>query len=107
MRHNRAGFKLKRNVAARNSLLRGLVTSVIENDFAITTVPKAKAVRPLVDRMITLGYSTNCARMSSMKTRLFTLTWKRLTYSNTKGSWLTGRISAIVSRRWQTAAAAL
>jgi large subunit ribosomal protein L17 len=55
MRHKVAGFKLGRNVAARNSLLRGLVTSVIENDFAITTVPKAKAIRPLVDKMITLA----------------------------------------------------
>jgi large subunit ribosomal protein L17 len=55
MRHGKAGFKLKRNVAARDALLRGLVTSVIENDFIITTVPKAKAVRPLVDRMITLA----------------------------------------------------
>ena len=55
MRHGVAGYKLKRNVAARNSLLRGLVTSVIESDFIITTVPKAKAVRPLVDRMITLA----------------------------------------------------
>jgi large subunit ribosomal protein L17 len=32
-----------------------LVTSVIESDFVITTVPKAKAVRPLVDKMITLA----------------------------------------------------
>src|SRR5580692_9178753 len=55
MRHGVAGYKLKRNVAARNSLLRGLVTSVIESDFVITTVPKAKAVRPLVDKMITLA----------------------------------------------------
>ncbi|HTC88350.1 MAG TPA: 50S ribosomal protein L17 [Bryobacteraceae bacterium] len=55
MRHGMSGFKLKRNVAARNSLLRGLVTSVIESEFVITTVPKAKAVRPLVDKMITLA----------------------------------------------------
>jgi large subunit ribosomal protein L17 len=55
MRHGRGGFKLKRNVAARDSLLRGLVTSVIDNDFAITTITKAKAIRPLVDRMITLA----------------------------------------------------
>lgn len=55
MRHKRAGYKLKRNVAARNSLLRGLVTSVIENDFCITTITKAKAARPLVDKMITLA----------------------------------------------------
>ena len=55
MKHGVSGYKLKRNVAARNSLLRGLVTSVIENDFAITTVPKAKAIRPLVEKMITLA----------------------------------------------------
>jgi large subunit ribosomal protein L17 len=55
MKHGVSGFKLKRNVAARNSLLRGLVTSVIESDFIITTVPKAKAARPLVDKMITLA----------------------------------------------------
>ena len=55
MRHKVAGYKLGRNIASRNSLLRGLVTSVIENDFAITTVPKAKAIRPLVDKMITLA----------------------------------------------------
>ena len=55
MRHGVSGYKLKRNIASRNSLLRGLVTSVIETDFVITTVPKAKAVRPLVDKMITLA----------------------------------------------------
>ncbi len=55
MRHKRAGFKLKRNVSSRRSLLRGLVTSIIEQERIITTVPKAKAAKPLVDRMITLG----------------------------------------------------
>ncbi|HEY4362958.1 MAG TPA: 50S ribosomal protein L17 [Bryobacteraceae bacterium] len=55
MRHKRAGFKLKRNVAARNSLLKGLVTSVIEHERVVTTVPKAKAIKPLVDKMITLA----------------------------------------------------
>jgi large subunit ribosomal protein L17 len=55
MRHKVAGFKLKRDVGARKALLRNLVTSVIQEERVITTVPKAKAVRPLVDRMITLG----------------------------------------------------
>ena len=55
MRHKRAGYKLKRNLAARDSLLRGLVTSVIEQERVITTVPKAKAARPLVEKMITLA----------------------------------------------------
>jgi large subunit ribosomal protein L17 len=55
MRHRVGGFKLKRDVGARNSLLKGLVTSIIEHERVVTTVPKAKAVKPLVDKMITLG----------------------------------------------------
>src|SRR2546425_1309200 len=55
MRHKVAGYKLKRDVAGRKSLLRGLVTSVIEHERVVTTVPKAKAVRPLVEKMITLA----------------------------------------------------
>src|ERR1051325_9419227 len=55
MRHRVAGYKLKRPVDSRNALLRNLVTSVIEHERVITTVPKAKAVRPLVERMITLA----------------------------------------------------
>jgi large subunit ribosomal protein L17 len=55
MRHLRGGSKLKRDVGARRSLLRNLVTSVIEHERVVTTVPKAKAVKPLVDKMITLG----------------------------------------------------
>ena len=55
MRHNRSGYKLKRDVGARNSLLKGLVTSVIQEERIVTTVPKAKAIKPLVDKMITLA----------------------------------------------------
>jgi large subunit ribosomal protein L17 len=55
MRHKQAGYKLKRNIASRRALFRGLVTSVIEHERVITTVPKAKAVKPLVDKMITLA----------------------------------------------------
>jgi large subunit ribosomal protein L17 len=55
MRHKVAGYKLKRPVDSRNALLRNLATSVIECERVITTVPKAKAVKPLVERMITLG----------------------------------------------------
>lgn len=55
MRHRRAGYKLKRNVGARRSLLRNLVTAVIERERIKTTVTKAKAAQPLVDKMITLA----------------------------------------------------
>ncbi len=55
MRHKRGGYKLGRPVDARRALLRNLVTNVIERERVITTVPKAKAARPLVEKMITLA----------------------------------------------------
>ena len=55
MRHRNAGFKLGRNTSHRRALLRNLVTSVIIEDRVQTTVAKAKAVRPLIEKMITLG----------------------------------------------------
>jgi large subunit ribosomal protein L17 len=55
MRHRKGGFKLKRDIGARRSLLKGLTTSVIEHERVVTTVPKAKAVKPLVEKMITLA----------------------------------------------------
>jgi large subunit ribosomal protein L17 len=55
MRHRVGTAKLKRDVGARNSLLKNLVTSVIDKERVITTVPKAKAIKPLVEHMITLA----------------------------------------------------
>jgi large subunit ribosomal protein L17 len=59
MRHRKAGVKLKRDISARRALLRGLVTNVIEEERITTTVPKAKAARPLVEKMITLAKEDN------------------------------------------------
>jgi len=55
MRHLVAGSKLKRDSGSRKSLLRNLVTSVILEERVVTTGTKAKAVKPLIDRMVTLG----------------------------------------------------
>jgi large subunit ribosomal protein L17 len=55
MRHKEAGWKLGRNTAHRRSLLRNLVTSLIVEERIETTLPKAKAMRPQVEKMITLG----------------------------------------------------
>ncbi|HKD85882.1 MAG TPA: 50S ribosomal protein L17 [Terriglobales bacterium] len=55
MRHRRAGWKLGRNTEHRRALLRNLVTSLIVEERIETTVTKAKAMRPHVEKMITLG----------------------------------------------------
>src|SRR3954468_6479522 len=55
MRHRVAGWKLGRNTSHRRSLLRNLVTSIIMEERIETTAVKAKAMRPHVEKMITLG----------------------------------------------------
>lgn len=55
MRHRVAGWKLGRNTEHRRALLRNLVTSLILEERVETTVTKAKAIKPHVEKMITLG----------------------------------------------------
>lgn len=55
MRHLNSGSKLGRNPAHRRATLRNLVTNVIERERITTTLTRAKAARPLVEQMITLG----------------------------------------------------
>lgn len=55
MKHKVSGKRLKRDGGSRKALFKGLVTSVIEQERVVTTVPKAKAVKPLVEKMITLA----------------------------------------------------
>lgn len=55
MRHLRAGSKLGRNPAHRRATLRNLVTNLVEKERIQTTLLRAKAARPLAERMITLG----------------------------------------------------
>jgi large subunit ribosomal protein L17 len=61
MRHLKGGFKLRRNPAQRKSLLRNLTGSLIEKNRIETTLAKAKAVRPIVEKMVTLGKSGSLA----------------------------------------------
>jgi large subunit ribosomal protein L17 len=55
MRHLKAGRKLNRTSAHRKALFRNLVTSLIEHEQVRTTDAKAKELRRIADRMITLG----------------------------------------------------
>ena len=55
MRHRVAHRKLGRTSEHRKALLRNLCTSLIVNERLITTLPKAKELRPFAERAITLG----------------------------------------------------
>jgi large subunit ribosomal protein L17 len=55
MRHQKAGRKLGRNATHRLSLKRNLTRALIEHERIITTVEKAKELRPFVEKLITLA----------------------------------------------------
>ncbi len=55
MRHRVQGKKLSRDSAQRKALLRNLVTSFLEKERIRTTLSKAKATRPVAEKMITLA----------------------------------------------------
>jgi large subunit ribosomal protein L17 len=55
MRHRKSGSGLGRNGAHRKAMFRNMVTSLLEHERITTTDSKAKALRGLADKMITLG----------------------------------------------------
>ena len=55
MRHKVAGKKLSRTMSHRRALYRNLVTNLLNHEKIVTTEAKAKAVRGLAEKMITLG----------------------------------------------------
>ena len=59
MRHRNAHRKLSRNTSHRRAMLRNLVTDFLDHGRLMTTLPKAKEVRPLAEKMITLGKRDN------------------------------------------------
>lgn len=70
MRHRNEGRKLSRNTSHRRALLRNLVTSLLEHGRLMTTLPKAKEVRPLAEKMITLGKRDNLAARRQVQSYL-------------------------------------
>lgn len=55
MNHNKKGKRFGREAAPRNALMRNLATSLVLYENMNTTLAKAKAVRPLVEKLITVG----------------------------------------------------
>ncbi|MEQ9095225.1 MAG: 50S ribosomal protein L17 [Phycisphaerales bacterium] len=53
MRHRKAGFKLGRTRSHREAMLRNMAASLFEHGQIVTSVPKAKALQPLVEKIIT------------------------------------------------------
>ena len=69
MRHRRIGKTLDRKTGPRRALLRTLAEALIVHEHVTTTLAKAKAMRPGVEKLITKGKSKSLhARRELMKT---------------------------------------
>lgn len=55
MRHKKAGRKLGRTSTHRDAMFRNMVTSLFEHERIVTTKEKAKEIRPIAEKMITLA----------------------------------------------------
>lgn len=61
MRHGISGRKLNRTSAHRKALFANLAQALIEHEQITTTLPKAKDLRPIVEKLITLGKKKSLA----------------------------------------------
>ena len=69
MRHRKAKYKLGMRTAHREAMLRNMVTSLLEHESITTTDARAKAIRSVADKMITLGKRGDLhARRQAMQT---------------------------------------
>ena len=55
MRHRKMGRRLGRTTSHREAMMRNIVTSLLEHERIVTTVPKAKEIRRVAEQMIPLG----------------------------------------------------
>lgn len=55
MRHGNSGRKLNRTASHRKAMFANMATSLIEHEQIVTTLPKAKEIRPIVEKLVTLG----------------------------------------------------
>ena len=55
MRHGKAGRKLNRNSSHRKAMFINMSQALVKHEQIVTTLPKAKDLRPIVEKMITLG----------------------------------------------------
>lgn len=74
MRHGKAGYKLGRTTAHRLATLRNLACSLFEHGQITTTIPRAKAVQPFVEKIIT---KAKAGGLHARRQVIATLGWDR------------------------------
>ncbi len=70
MRHQLAGRKLNRTSAHRKAMFANMACALIKHEQIFTTLPKAKDLRPIVEKLITLGKQNDLAARRLLIARL-------------------------------------
>ena len=71
MRHKMAHRKLNRTASHRKAMFANMASSLIEHEQIVTTLPKAKELRPIVEKLVTLAKKgdLNSRRLAIARTR--------------------------------------
>jgi|TARA_B000000437_G_scaffold217272_1_gene194626 large subunit ribosomal protein L17 len=94
MRHRQSGRKLNRTSSHRKSLFKNMAQALLKHEQIVTTLPKAKELKRVVEKLITLGKKGNLhsrrlafnqIRDKDMVSKLFDSLAKR--YSDRKGGY--------------------
>ena len=102
MRHHNANRKFGRVANQRKALLRSLAYSLVVKEKIKTTEPKAKELRPFVEKLITFGKKGTLASRRLLDTRVGRIAGKKIAltlspkYKETKGGYT--RITKLVRR---------
>ena len=95
MRHRKSGRKLNRDSSHRKAMFANMAASLIKHEQINTTLPKAKELRPIVEKLITLGKrgDLHARRLAfaripdrAMVTKLFDVLGPR--YADRKGGYI-------------------
>ena len=70
MRHQLAGRKLNRTSAHRKAMFANMACALIKHEQIFTTLPKAKDLRPIVEKLVTLGKQNDLAARRQLIARL-------------------------------------
>ena len=70
MRHRIKGKKLNKTSAHRKALLKNLSQALIKHEQIITTLPKAKELKPQIDKVITIGKNNKLSNKKKLFSKL-------------------------------------
>lgn len=91
MRHQVAGRKLNRTSSHRKAMFANMACALIKHEQIFTTLPKAKDLRPIVEKLITAGKKNNLAA-------------RRLLISRLRDEKMAEKVLAVLSKRYESRA---